>query len=137
MLLFGLAPKVTQKARPTRTAWGCWLWRVATTLPTHRPPPTERMPCMKGTLYELGLRRYNRWHVPSRAVPVPVTRPSAAVGASGGFLVRVASLPHGGRLRRGRLENKKAPEISEAWWELRDSNPRPSACKADALNQLS
>ena len=22
-------------------------------------------------------------------------------------------------------------------WELRDSNPRPSACKADALNQLS
>ena len=23
------------------------------------------------------------------------------------------------------------------WWERRDSNPRPSACKADALNQLS
>ena len=22
-------------------------------------------------------------------------------------------------------------------WSLRDSNPRPSACKADALNQLS
>jgi len=22
-------------------------------------------------------------------------------------------------------------------WELRGSNPRPSACKADALNQLS
>ena len=22
-------------------------------------------------------------------------------------------------------------------WELGDSNPRPSACKADALNQLS
>ncbi len=22
-------------------------------------------------------------------------------------------------------------------WEQRDSNPRPSACKADALNQLS
>ena len=22
-------------------------------------------------------------------------------------------------------------------WALRDSNPRPSACKADALNQLS
>ena len=22
-------------------------------------------------------------------------------------------------------------------WKLRDSNPRPSACKADALNQLS
>ena len=23
------------------------------------------------------------------------------------------------------------------WWALRDSNPRPSACKADDLNQLS
>ena len=23
------------------------------------------------------------------------------------------------------------------WWELRESTPRPSACKADALNQLS
>ena len=22
------------------------------------------------------------------------------------------------------------------WWAVRDSNPRPSACKADALNQL-
>ena len=128
MLLFGLAPKVTQKARPTRTAWGYWLWRVATTLPAHRPPPTERMPCMKGTLYELGLRRYNRWHVPSRAVPVPVTRPSAAVGASGGFLVRVASLPHGGgRLRRGRLENKKAPEISEAFVGVEGFEP-PTLC---------
>ena len=26
---------------------------------------------------------------------------------------------------------------SRAVWALRDSNPRPSACKADALNQLS
>lgn len=25
----------------------------------------------------------------------------------------------------------------EKEWELRESNPRPSACKADALNQLS
>ena len=34
---------------------------------------------------------------------------------------------------------KKASEIiSKAfWWEQRESNPRPSACKADALNQLS
>ena len=23
------------------------------------------------------------------------------------------------------------------WWAVRDLNPRPSACKADALNQLS
>ena len=29
-------------------------------------------------------------------------------------------------------------QISEAFqWEQRESNPRPSACKADALNQLS
>ena len=27
--------------------------------------------------------------------------------------------------------------ISFKWWEQRESNPRPSACKADALNQLS
>ena len=27
--------------------------------------------------------------------------------------------------------------ISLKWWEQRESNPRPSACKADALNQLS
>ena len=27
--------------------------------------------------------------------------------------------------------------ISCKWWEQRESNPRPSACKADALNQLS
>ena len=26
---------------------------------------------------------------------------------------------------------------SEWWWALTDSNRRPSACKADALNQLS
>ncbi len=26
---------------------------------------------------------------------------------------------------------------SKNWWEQRESNPRPSACKADALNQLS
>ena len=34
--------------------------------------------------------------------------------------------------------NKK--ETTEKWslkWEQRESNPRPSACKADALNQLS
>ena len=41
----------------------------------------------------------------------------------------------------------KNPEVAElqdfalicpfGWWELRESNPRPSACKADALNQLS
>ena len=27
--------------------------------------------------------------------------------------------------------------LSGLLWEQRDSNPRPSACKADALNQLS
>ena len=41
------------------------------------------------------------------------------------------------------LTTKKASMKIEAsanlvcLWELRDSNPRPSACKADALNQLS
>ena len=37
-------------------------------------------------------------------------------------------------------ELKKAPRITEMLfleWEQRESNPRPSACKADALNQLS
>ena len=35
---------------------------------------------------------------------------------------------------------KKRSDSSESllgMWALRDSNPRPSACKADALNQLS
>ena len=35
---------------------------------------------------------------------------------------------------------KKAPQKTEVLfleWEQRESNPRPSACKADALNQLS
>jgi hypothetical protein len=32
----------------------------------------------------------------------------------------------------------KNPDVSvRVSWELRGSNPRPSACKADALNQLS
>ena len=36
------------------------------------------------------------------------------------------------------IYNKKSPRKSKAlWWEQRESNPRPSACKADALNQLS
>ena len=35
--------------------------------------------------------------------------------------------------------NKKGRKItlSPLWWALTDSNRRPSACKADALNQLS
>ena len=43
-----------------------------------------------------------------------------------------------------RYKKKKSPQylIREYYeetplWALRDSNPRPSACKADALNQLS
>ena len=31
----------------------------------------------------------------------------------------------------------KEASIEASLWELRGSNPRPSACKADALNQLS
>ena len=37
-------------------------------------------------------------------------------------------------------DKKKVPgkNLPRTWkWALRDSNPRPSACKADALNQLS
>ena len=34
-------------------------------------------------------------------------------------------------------KNKKAHDPWASVWELRGSNPRPSACKADALNQLS
>ena len=47
---------------------------------------------------------------------------------------------------QSRLETKN-PEVAGlqdfalicpfGWWEQRESNPRPSACKADALNQLS
>jgi hypothetical protein len=33
--------------------------------------------------------------------------------------------------------NEKDPLIWEPLWELTGSNRRPSACKADALNQLS
>ncbi len=56
--------------------------------------------------------------------------------------------------RRGTVESSHRPDsLLVSWikgnkkgqacgltflkWELRDSNPRPSACKADALNQLS
>ena len=39
------------------------------------------------------------------------------------------------------MKNEKTPlyivERRFFWWEQRESNPRPSACKADALNQLS
>ena len=38
-------------------------------------------------------------------------------------------------------KNKTGDEVfsttSPAWWEPRGSNPRPSRCKRDALNQLS
>ena len=34
-------------------------------------------------------------------------------------------------------KKKRLPVGNLSLWALRDSNPRPSACKADALNQLS
>ena len=34
-------------------------------------------------------------------------------------------------------QRKKVTISRDLWWEQRESNPRPSACKADALNQLS
>ena len=36
-----------------------------------------------------------------------------------------------------KTKNRQAPEVLVYWWALTDSNRRPSACKADALNQLS
>ena len=38
---------------------------------------------------------------------------------------------------RGIYEKKRSVKRISFWWEQRESNPRPSACKADALNQLS
>ena len=37
----------------------------------------------------------------------------------------------------GTKKNRQVPEVLVYWWALTDSNRRPSACKADALNQLS
>ena len=38
----------------------------------------------------------------------------------------------------GQIHEKSATVVNcGALWEQRESNPRPSACKADALNQLS
>ncbi len=34
-------------------------------------------------------------------------------------------------------QHQDLKELERERWALRDSNPRPSACKADALNQLS
>ena len=35
------------------------------------------------------------------------------------------------------MQNDPEMNSESFWWEQRESNPRPSACKADALNQLS
>ncbi len=35
------------------------------------------------------------------------------------------------------IRKKRLSFLNRFWWEQRESNPRPSACKADALNQLS
>ena len=72
MLLFFASPKKSNQKKgesyadggPQRTACGCWLWRVAATHPV-------RVAC------------------PRRSACFARTRPNAAVGASGGFLVRV------------------------------------------------
>ena len=41
-------------------------------------------------------------------------------------------------LRNFELYKRKRSTVKvDLLWELRESNPRPSACKADALNQLS
>ena len=43
----------------------------------------------------------------------------------------------GGTFLTTRKEDSTEMESSFLWWALTDSNRRPSACKADALNQLS
>ena len=56
--------------------------------------------------------------------------------SSSGCLELTPELAHEGKL----LKNKKVTQMSDlsfSLWEQRDSNPWPSACKADALNQLS
>ena len=40
-------------------------------------------------------------------------------------------------VHQGVYEKSPAVKLRGFWWEQRESNPRPSACKADALNQLS
>ncbi len=57
---------------------------------------------------------------------------------------RAVPVPMCGRASGGRAQKKRlimnqslVVRLSSFSWELRDSNPRPSACKADALNQLS
>ena len=56
---------------------------------------------------------------------------------------KMASLPQKCLAEEGHekseVRNEKSPAVKLRgfWWEQRESNPRPSACKADALNQLS
>ena len=55
-------------------------------------------------------------------------------------LIPVDPLFHVPQITQGLNINKKGylmKEITFLWWALTDSNRRPSACKADALNQLS
>ena len=51
------------------------------------------------------------------------------------------TLSHIQPIREGPINEKYLSSELERhfdfWWEQRESNPRPSACKADALNQLS
>ena len=71
--------------------------------------------------------------------------PQALTGARVTRLSRraVAHLPffraHTSTTRRGWGEKKNGSAHvvrNRSLWAVRDSNPRPSACKADALNQL-
>ena len=89
--------------------------------------------------------RWYRWHLLRRFVPRKRFRwyKVVAYGAGGGW-PRSGEPPLPlGELHWsmfGRAKMKKAPRKTEVLfleWEQRESNPRPSACKADALNQLS
>ena len=58
-----------------------------------------------------------------------------AVSADG--LMPLFSLSVIGFFSEGREKEKGCKRICNLLWVLTDSNRRPSACKADALNQLS
>ena len=82
-----------------------------------------------------GITRRDR--VPSHLSPRPVLAGDASQkSVEYGVIVNENVLQ---RDPKSEVRNGKslAVKLRGFWWEQRESNPRPSACKADALNQLS
>ena len=85
---------------------------------------------------------------PSRFATAPRGMPMPSLTSSGISVLRFFETPflrcaadaawRRGAGGHGRVyEKKRLSFLNRFWWEQRESNPRPSACKADALNQLS